>query len=127
MDITEGEVCPLNAENFEQVIESTPIVFVEFWATWCVPCTQFAKVYAQVAKANPNILFASVDVEQVSTLSELFEIRSVPYVMVFKEGIAIYSDAGVLPESALKELVEQAVAVDVSEIRSQLNTEQDER
>lgn len=117
----QGEVVALETHNFEETIANTPIVFVDFWATWCAPCTQFSKVYEAAAAEHPHILFAKVDVEKNTDLSDMFEIRSIPHVMVFKEGIAIYSDAGALPASVLKELAEQAVTADVSEIRAQLD------
>ncbi|MDF1677070.1 MAG: thioredoxin family protein [Legionellaceae bacterium] len=116
-------VMALDANNFEQVIAKEPIVFVDFWATWCAPCTQFSAIYERIAKAYPHILFATVDVEKASELSEMFEIRSVPHLMAFKEGIAIYSDSGSVPESVLKELAEQALSADVSAIKAQLDTE----
>ena len=118
---TYDEIVALDTSNFEQVITEEPIVFVDFWATWCAPCTQFSAVYERVAAANKNILFAKVDVEKAPELGEMFEIRSVPHVMAFKEGIAIYSDSGSVPESVLKELVEQALNADVSAIKEQLD------
>ena len=116
-----GEVIALDTSNFEQTITKEPIVFVDFWATWCAPCTQFSAIYERVAAASPHVLFAKVDVEKAPELSEIFEIRSIPHVMVFKEGIAIYSDSGSLPESVLNELVEQALNADVSDIKEQLD------
>jgi thioredoxin 1 len=114
-------VIALNQTDFEQTIMDEPIVFVDFWATWCAPCTQFSVVYERVAAEYKNILFAKVDIEQSPELSEMFEIRSVPHLMAFKEGIAIYSDSGSVPESVLKELVEQALSADVSSIKDQLD------
>jgi thioredoxin 1 len=111
----------LDASNFEQTIQNQSIVFVDFWATWCAPCTQFSVVYEKVAAAYPHIMFAKVDIEKSPDLGEMFEIRSIPHLMVFKEGIAIYSDSGSVPESVLKELAEQALSADVSKIKEQLN------
>jgi thioredoxin 1 len=114
-------VMALDARNFEEIIMEEPIVFVDFWATWCAPCKQFSVVYERVAAAHQNILFATIDIEKSPELSDMFEIRSVPHLMVFKEGIAIYSDSGSVPESVLKELLEQAVSADMSAIKEQLD------
>ncbi len=116
-----GEVVSLDASNFEQTITEEPIVFVDFWATWCAPCTHFSAIYERVAADHSGVLFAKVDLEKSPELGEMFEIRSIPHVMAFKEGIAIYSDSGSLPESVLKELVEQAIGADVSDIKEQLD------
>jgi len=110
----------LNDAQLEVLIENNDLVFVDFWAEWCAPCKQFAKIYEQVATLNPDIVFAKVNIETESELAETLQIRSIPHLMVFKQGIAVYSDAGSMPESTLKELVEQARKVDVSQIKAQL-------
>ncbi|KTC79722.1 thioredoxin family protein [Legionella cherrii] len=110
----------ITSSEFESLINENEIVFIDFWADWCAPCKQFSKVYEQVAEQFPNIKFAKVNIEAEQQLSDFFEIRSIPHLMVFKEGIVIYSNAGSMPASTLKELVEQAVAVDVSAIKEEL-------
>ncbi|WP_454780897.1 thioredoxin family protein [Legionella sp. WA2022007384] len=110
----------VSSAEFQSLIEENSIVFIDFWADWCAPCKQFSKVYEQVAEHFPNIKFAKVNIEAEQQLSDFFEIRSIPHLMVFKEGIVIYSNAGSMPASTLKELVEQAVAVDVSAIKEEL-------
>lgn len=113
----------LTHTEFESFIKEHQLVFVDFWAEWCAPCKQFSRVYEQVADQFPSITFTKVNIEEQQELAELFEIRSIPHLMIFKEGIIIYSDAGSIPESTLKELAQQAIAVDVSEIKAQLDQE----
>ncbi len=109
----------LSGSDFEALINENEVVFIDFWAAWCAPCKQFSKVYEQVSEQFPNIVFAKVNIEEQQELAELFEIRSIPHLMVFKNEIVIYSDAGSMPELALKELAQQALDVDISSIRDQ--------
>lgn len=113
---------PLNLTTveFESVISTNELIFVDFWAAWCAPCKQFSRAYELVAEQFPSIMFAKVNIEEQQELADIFEIRSIPHLMVFKEGIVIYSDAGSIPESTLKELAQQALNADVSAIRAQL-------
>jgi len=114
-------VLTVTSDEFESVIEQNEVVFIDFWATWCAPCKQFATTYEHVAALNPSVTFATINIENESELAETFNIRSIPHLMVFKQGIAIYSESGSMPESTLKELVEQALDADVSAIREQLD------
>lgn len=113
-------VLPIQSTQFESLLAERDIVFVDFWAPWCVPCKQFKDTYEAVSAQYPDITFCSVNIEQESELAELFELRSIPHLMVFKQGIAIYSESGAMPESTLKELVEQALVVDVDTIKETL-------
>ncbi|HAZ7573127.1 thioredoxin family protein [Legionella sp. PATHC032] len=110
----------INSAEFESLINDNEIVFIDFWAEWCAPCKQFSKVYEQVSDQFPTIKFVKVNIEEQQELADFFEIRSIPHLMVFKDSIVIYSDAGSIPESTLKELAQQALDADVSEIRAQL-------
>lgn len=110
----------ITGNEFEAIIAKHDIVVVDFWAAWCAPCMQFAKVYERVSMLYETVLFAKINIEEEQEIAEAFHIRSIPHLMVFKQGIAIYSEAGSMPESTLKELVEQALKADVSGIKAQL-------
>jgi thioredoxin 1 len=110
----------LSKSEFETVINENAIVVIDFWAEWCAPCRQFAKVYESVASQTPDVLFTKVNIEDEAELAEAFQIRSIPHLMVFKEGVVIYSEAGSMPESTLKELVQQAKDADITAIKEQI-------
>lgn len=111
----------VSSSQFEALIRDNDIIFIDFWAEWCAPCKHFSHVYEKVAALNTNIVFAKINIEEEGELAESFQIRSIPHLMVFKQGIIIYSESGSMPESTLKELVEQARVADVSEIKAQLD------
>ena len=107
-------------EEFESLIQDNAIVIVDFWAQWCAPCRQFARVYAKIAEQFTNVVFAKLNIEEEKELAEAFQIRSIPHVMVFKQGVMVYSQAGSLLESGLKDLVQQALDLDVSAVKAAL-------
>lgn len=109
----------IETNQFEIVLAEQNIVFIDFWAPWCEPCKQFKDIYEKVSTQYPQVCFGSVNIEKEAALAELFELRSIPHLMVFKQGIAIYSESGSMPEKSLKELVEQALVVDVAAIQEE--------
>jgi thioredoxin 1 len=105
------------------LIQDNDIVILDFWASWCAPCKQFKHIFERVAAQFDQVLFAQVNIEQEHELAEVFQIRSIPHLMVFKQGIVIYSESGSMPESTFKELVQQAIDADVSQIKAQIDKE----
>ncbi len=117
-------VVELQESNFESTVTGNDFVVVDFWAPWCGPCRSFAPTYEKVSDEFPNIVFAKVNTEQEQSVASHFQIRSIPTLMIFREQIIVYSEAGALPESAFRELVKKASELDMDEVRKQVQAEQ---
>ncbi|MHB0986129.1 MAG: thioredoxin [Sulfuricella sp.] len=113
----------LNQGNFEGVVTGNDMVIVDFWAPWCGPCRSFAPTYEQISDKYPGIVFAKVNTEAEQDLAGYFQIRSIPTLMVFREKVIIYSEAGALPASGLEQLIEQAQQLDMAEVHQQIAAE----
>ena len=113
-------VVELTKENFEQVITSNPMVIVDYWAPWCGPCRGFAPVFESVAEANPDVVFAKVNTDEEQEIAQHFQIRSIPTLMVFKDQVIVFSQAGALPKGPFEQVVSQAKALDMDEVRKQM-------
>ena len=109
----------LTADTFENTVESG-IVLVDWWAAWCGPCRRFAPVFEKASEAHPDITFAKVDTEAEPALSGSAGITSIPTLMIFRDGILIYSQPGALPAPALEDLISQTRALDMDEVRRQV-------
>ncbi|MCL2516636.1 MAG: thioredoxin [Microbacteriaceae bacterium] len=114
----------LTTENFEQTVLGDGIVVVDFWADWCGPCKMFAPVFETSADANPDVVHGKVDTEAQQGLAAALEIQAIPTLMVFRDGIGLFRQAGALPAPALAELVEQARALDMDAVRAEVAQQQ---
>jgi len=116
-------VVELTKENFEDTIVGSSVVIVDFWAPWCGPCRSFAPVYDRVSNDHPDVVFAKVNTEDEQELAAHFHIRSIPTLMIFRDQIIIYQQAGALPESAFRDLMAKAGELDMDEVRRQIEAE----
>ena len=103
----------LGSANFEQTIKGNEIVFVDFWASWCGPCRQFAPVYEAAAEANDDLVFGSVNTEEEQQLAAAARVSSIPTLMAFKGGVLVFNQAGGLPAPALDELIAAVRGLDL--------------
>lgn len=107
----------LTLANFDETVDKNELLFIDFAASWCAPCKVFTDVFKQAQEKNPDILFATVDVDKEIKLAQEFNIQSVPHLIVMKKKVVIYSDSGAKPLSVLNELIEQARAAELEEDR----------
>ena len=114
----------LTNENLVDMINNNDFVIIDFWAPWCGPCQSFGPVYEEISEKYDDIVFAKVNTQDQQEIAAQFNIRSIPTLMVFREQVILYAEAGALPGSAFEELIGQAKAVDMAEVHKSVADQQ---
>jgi thioredoxin 1 len=117
-------VVDLTKDDFEKTINDNPIVVIDFWAPWCGPCRGFAPVFEKSSEAHPDVVFAKINTDEQQELAGSFGIRSIPTLMVFRDKIILYQQAGALPGNALEQVITQAKSLDMAKVHQELAAQQ---
>ena len=114
----------ITGPEFKDTIHGEGITFVDFWASWCGPCMRFGPIYEKASEANPDITFAKVDTEAEQDLAGALGISSIPTLMVFRDNVLVYREAGALPAPALDSLITQVRELDMDELKAKIAEEE---
>ncbi|RRO89745.1 thioredoxin [Corynebacterium bovis] len=110
----------VTGENFQQIIEAEGITLLDFWAEWCGPCKRFAPVFENAAENHPDHTFGKIDTEENQDLAGALQIQSIPTLMIFRDGVLVFREAGALPAKALDDVIAQVEALDMEDVRRQI-------
>jgi thioredoxin 1 len=112
------------ADTLDRTVQDNDIVLLDFWASWCGPCRQFAPVYEEASERHDDVVFGSVNTETEQQLSAAAGITSIPTLMAFREGVLVFSQPGALPAPALEELITAVKGLDMEDVHRQVAAQQ---
>jgi thioredoxin 1 len=110
----------LTKSNFEDVVTKSDMVIIDFWASWCGPCKSFAPVFEAASEQHPDIVFGKVNADDEQELAAAFSIRSIPYVMMMREKVVLFAQAGALPAEGLESVIRQARALVMAQVHKEV-------
>ena len=110
----------ITKENFESTVTGNDIVLIDFWASWCGPCKQFAPVFESMSESHSGIVFGKVNTEEQQELAASFQVRSIPTLTIFRQQIIVFSQPGALPPAGLESVIEKVAALDMDEVHRQV-------
>ena len=119
-------VTQLTQESIEETINNNDIVVIDFWAPWCGPCQTFKPIFEEASERHSDATFASCNTEEQTDLATMFQIRSIPTLVVFREGVGIFGQPGMLPAEALDELMDKVRDLDMEEVRAEVENQQEQ-
>jgi thioredoxin len=114
----------LNKSNFEDIVTQNEMVIIDFWAAWCGPCKSFAPVFEAASEQHPDIVFGKVNADDEQELAAAFSIRSIPFVMLMREKVVLFAQAGALPAEGLESVIRQARVLDIAQVHKEVAEQQ---